>query len=274
MADWSAGCVVDVAAAMDRLTLAIVVRTLLGADPAPLEPDLRLLSARGPLLALPLAHLLERLRVPPFAAAGRAVDRLRDAMHRHVRAVPPMNQPDHAMTIFLAGHDTTAAALTWAWYLLATHPAVMARLRGELDDVLGDRDPEPDDYSRLPYTSMVFEETLRLYPPIGRIGRRPLRDYTIGGERIPAGSPVFLSPFVTQRDPRWWPDPHAFVPERWAGPPAAAGPRFAAFPFGAGPRSCIGGAMARLVGVLVIATIARRWTFHPVTRAAPRIRRS
>lgn len=271
-ADWSDGRVVDVAAVMDRLTLAIVVRTLLGADPSPLEPDLRVISARGPLLALPCAAFLERLRIPPFAAAGRAAGRLRQAMSHHVSAPPPMNEPDHAMTMFLAGHDTTAAALTWAWYLLATHPDVAARLRQELDGVLGNRCPEPDDSSKLSYTSMVFEETLRLFPPIGRIGRRPLRDYTIDGHRIPAGSPVFLSPFVTQRDPRWWPDPHAFAPERWTAAATASRPRFASFPFGAGPRSCIGGAMARLIGVLVIATIARRWSLHPIARGAPRIR--
>ncbi len=271
-AEWSDGHVVDVAAAMDSLTLAIVVQTLLGADPEPLEADLRMLSARGPLLALPLAGLLERLHVPPFAGAGRAADRLRDAMRHNVSAAPPLNEPYQAMTIFLAGHDTTAAALAWAWHLLATHPAVAARLRRELDDVLGDGDPAPDDCARLPYTSMIFEETLRLYPPIGRIGRRPLRDYVIAGHRIPAGSPVFLSPFVTQRDPRWWPEANRFDPERWTASATAGRPRFATFPFGAGPRSCIGGAMARMIGVLVIATIAHRWMLHPVTGPTPRIR--
>jgi cytochrome P450 len=165
---------------------------------------------------------------------------------------------DEAMTLFLAGHDTTAAALTWTWYLLATHPAVAARLREELDAVLGDRDPAPDDCSRLVYAGMVFDETLRLYPPIGLIGRRRVRDYSIGGRRLPAEAAVFLSPFVTQRDPRWWPDPDRFDPERWTTERIAERPRYAAFPFGAGPRSCIGGAMARMVGVLAIATIARR----------------
>ena len=135
--------------------------------------------------------------------------------------------------MFLAGHDTTAAALTWTWYLLATHPAAAARLRDELNTVLGDRDPTPEDCSSLAYTGMVFDEALRLYPPIGRIGRRPVREYAIGGRRLPAGAVVFVSPFVTQRDPRWWPDPERFDPERWT-PAAVAGgrdtPRFRSGP--------------------------------------------
>jgi cytochrome P450 len=181
---------------------------------------------------------------------------------------------DEAMTLFLAGHDTTAAALTWTWYLLATHPAVAERLRDELDAVLGDRDPTPEDCPSLAYVGMVFEEALRLYPPIGRIGRRPVREYSIGGRRVRAGAAVFLSPFVTQRDPRWWPEPERFEPERWTPEAVAARPRYAAFPFGAGPRSCIGGGMARMIGVLAIATIARRWTVRPPHRGlpAPRIR--
>ena len=293
-AKWSDGKVVDVGAAMDELALAVVTETLLGADAAPLADDLRVLSAQGPLLAAPLGRVLERLRIPPFRDAGRAADRLRSAMLDHVTSAQPAGQwdvmsllrrigpdgrrmsaelaRDEAMTMFLAGHDTTAAALTWTWYLLATHPAAAARLRDELDTVLGERDPTPEDCSSLAYTGMVFDEALRLYPPIGRIGRRPVREYAIGGRRLPAGAAVFVSPFVTQRDPRWWPDPERFEPERWTPAAVAARPRYAAFPFGAGPRSCIGGGMARMIGVLTIATIARRWSLHPMPGPAPRVR--
>jgi cytochrome P450 len=293
-AKWSSGQVVDVSAAMDELALAVVTETLLGADAAPLADDLRVLSAQGPLLAAPLGRVLERLRVPPFRAAGRAADRLRSAMLSHVTSSKPAGERDvmsllrraglegrrmsaelardEAVTMFLAGHDTTAAALTWTWYLLATHPAAAARLRDELDTVLGDRDPTPEDCSSLAYTGMVFDEALRLYPPIGRIGRRPVREYVIGGRRLPAGAAVFVSPFVTQRDPRWWPNPERFEPERWLPAAVAGRPRYAAFPFGAGPRSCIGGAMARMIGVLAIATIARRWDLRPLPGPAPRIR--
>jgi cytochrome P450 len=279
---------------MDELALAVVTETLLGADAAPLADDLRVLSAQGPLLAAPLGRVLERLRVPPFRAAGLAADRLRSAMLDHVTSAEPAGERDvmsllrrvgpngrrmpaglardEAMTMFLAGHDTTAAALTWTWYLLATHPASAARLADELNAVLGDRDPTPEDCSSLAYTGMVFDEALRLYPPIGRIGRRPVREYIICGRRLPAGAAVFVSPFVTQRDSRWWPDPERFEPERWAPGAVAGPPHYAAFPFGAGPRSCIGGAMARMIGVLVIATIGRRWRFRLMPGQAPRIR--
>jgi cytochrome P450 len=138
--------------------------------------------------------------------------------------------------------------------------------------VLGDREPSPEDAASLAFTGMVFDEALRLDPPIGRIGRRPERDYVIAGHRLKAGTPVFLSPFVTQRDPRWWPDPDRFDPERWTPEAVAGRPRYAAFPFSAGPRSCIGGGMARMVAVLAIATIARRWTFTPLPGPPPRIR--
>jgi cytochrome P450 len=176
------------------------------------------------------------------------------------------------MTIFLAGNDTTAAALTWTWHLLASHPQVAARLDQELNDILGGREPLAADVESLVYTGMVFDEVLRLYPPVGRIGRRPIAEYSIDGQRIPAGAPVFLSPYVTQRDPRWWPEPERFDPERWTAEGAARRPRYAAFPFGAGPRSCIGGRMARMVGVLVIATVAQRWRMSPVPGSAPRVR--
>jgi cytochrome P450 len=214
--------------------------------------------------------MLEHVTSAPPAGERDVISLLR-------RAGPGGRMPaelarDEAMTLFLAGHDTTAAALTWTWYLLATHPAVPARLRGELDQVLGDRDPVSEDGPNPAYAGMVFDEAIRLYPAIGRIGRRPLREYAIAGHRIPAFAPVFLNPFVTQRDPRWWPDPERFDPERWTREAIAGRPRYAAFPFGAGPRSCIGGGMARMVAVLAIATIARRWTFCRLPGPAPRIR--
>jgi cytochrome P450 len=185
----------------------------------------------------------------------------------------PQLARDEAMTLFLAGHDTTAAALTWSWHLLAAHPDVDRRLQRELDEVLGDRDPVPGDCARLAFTGMLLDEALRLYPPVGRIGRRPIGDYRIGGRLIPAGAAMFVSPFVTQRDPRWWPEPERFDPERWTDEARTRRPRYAAFPFGAGPRSCIGEHMARMIGILVIATIARRWRMvSPPGAPAPRIR--
>ena len=299
MADrWTSGRALDVGDAMDELAMAIVMQALLGVNPeveaASLAADLRALARWLPLLVIPRSRQLERAGVPPFRQAGQAADRIdaavRGCIARAAPAgdrdllslllgpgpdgvpMPPQLVRDEAVTLFLAGHDTTAAALTWTWYLLAAHPDVDRRLRSELDQVLGDRDPTPEDCPRLDYTGMVFDEALRLYPPVGRIGRRPLKGYRIGGRVIPAGAAVFLSPFVTQRDPRWWPDPERFDPGRWTEAAAGQRPRFAAFPFGAGPRSCIGGPMARLFGILVIATIARRWRMVLLPAAPPKIR--
>jgi cytochrome P450 len=172
------------------------------------------------------------------------------------------------MTIFLAGHDTTAATLTWIWLFLGAHPAVEARLRRELGEVLGDRDPVPDDLDRLVYTDMVVKETLRLYPPIGRIGRRPTRGIELDGVTLERDMPVFLSPFVTQRDARWFEQPDRFWPERWADT-AEDRPKFAWFPFGAGPRSCIGESFARTVIPLVVATVAQRWRLRALRATLP-----
>jgi cytochrome P450 len=216
-----------------------------------------------------MAPRLERAGLPPFRRAGQAADRIDAAVRRCIaegtpsgdrnllslllRAgadgmpMSPQLARDEAMAIFLAGHDTTAAALTWSWHLLATHPDVDRRLHRELDEVLGARDPRSDDCPSLAYTGMVLDEALRLFPPVGRIGRRPVGDYRIGGRVIPAGAAVFVSPFVTQRDPRWWPEPDRFDPGRWTDEARSRRPRYAAFPFGAGRRSCIGGHMARLI---------------------------
>jgi cytochrome P450 len=288
---WEHGWTVDIGAAMDELTTALVARTLLEADldgdGAPLAADLRSIAHRAPLFAAPFAARLERAGLPPFRAAGRAADRIEAAVLRWIRErgasgdrdllsllrpMPPRLARDEAMTMFLAGHDTAAAALTWTWHLLAIHPLVAHWLERELDQVLGRRDPAPADLPALVYAGMALDEVLRLYPPVGRIGRRPVADYTIGGRRIPAGAPVFLSPYVTQRDPRWWPDPDRFDPDRWTPEAKARRHRYAAFPFGAGPRSCIGGQMARMVAVLVVATVARRWRMRPVPGPRPRAR--
>ena len=297
MADrWVRGSEVNVSAAMDELSLAIVVQSLLGADiegdAAALAAELRVLAKWFPLLVLPGAARLERAGLPPFRRAGLAADRIDASVRGFIAeaersggggllpllldaAGDPMPADllrDEVMTLFLAGHDTTAAALTWTWYLLATHRAVAEALAEELSRVLENRDPVPEDTASLPYTGMLFDEVLRLYPPVGRIGRRPREDYEIGGVRIPADSAVFVSPFVTQRDPRWWPDPERFEPERWTPDARAARPRYAAFPFGAGPRSCVGGQMARMIGVLAIATVARRWTMEAPAGRPPRVR--
>lgn len=257
-ARWRAGGKVRVEAEMDALAMSVVARTLLGADIENNAPELgralRRLSRWIPLLLAPGGRMLESTGLP-------LLRRLRQAME----AVEGVIDRDQVMTIFLAGHDTTAATLTWVWLLLGTHSNAEARLHHELDSVLGDRELRVADAPCLRYTEMVVKEALRLYPPIGRIGRRPIHDVDLGGVTLPRDAVVFLSPFVTQRDPRWFPDPDEFRPERWADP-APDRPRFAWFPFGVGPRSCVGEHFARLVLVLTVASIARSWRLGGVAR--------
>jgi cytochrome P450 len=168
---------------------------------------------------------------------------------------------DEAMTLFLAGHDTTALTLTWAWYLLAQHPAVYDALQDELKAVLGGRPPTDADVPRLTYTDRVVQEVMRLYPPAYAMGRQAVGPCDLGGYRLPAGATVLMSQWVMHRDPRWWDEPERFHPDRWAGGLTKRLPRFAYFPFGGGPRLCIGAEFARLEAVLVLAALAQRVRF-------------
>lgn len=283
---WRRGAVVRVDAEMDALAMRMVARTLLGADIEDEVPELfgalRRLSRWAPLLAAPGGRLLERTRLPFLGRLRQAIDVVERIIDRRIAeggscapllgalvdSMPHGLVRDEVMTIFLAGHDTTAASLMWTWLLLGAHPEVERRLGDELSVVLGDRLPEPADIAQLPFTDMVVREVLRLYPPIGRIGRRPIDDLDLGSVVLPRGAAVFVSPFVTQRDARWFDEPDAFRPDRWA-EPAPERPRFAWFPFGAGPRSCIGEHFARMMLVLTIATIARSWRLQPTRDGLP-----
>jgi len=167
---------------------------------------------------------------------------------------------DEVMTLLLAGHETTANALTWSWYLLSQHADVRAKLESEVREVCAGTVPSFDDLPRLTYTRAVLSEALRLFPPAYLIGRRALEDYPIPNTDyvLPARTVIFLSQYLLHRDARFWEDPATFRPERWF----EAEPmrhRYAYFPFGAGPRICIGEQFAWMEGVLVMATIAQRW---------------
>jgi len=170
---------------------------------------------------------------------------------------------DEIMTLFLAGHDTTANALTWTWYLLAQNPEADVALAAELRSVLGGRAPTAADLPRLPYTEMVIKESMRLYPPAWGVGRRAIRDFELDGYTLPAKTNFFLLQWVTQRDARFFPDPQRFDPERWRVDPIRSGklPRFAYFPFGGGPRVCVGAGFAMMEATLLLATIAQRFRF-------------
>jgi cytochrome P450 len=164
---------------------------------------------------------------------------------------------DEAMTIFLAGHETTANALSWAIYLLATHPPVWHRLREEVVTALGDRKPGMRDLAALPYTLQIFKETLRLYPPAYFFGREASRDVEVGGLRVPEGMAIGISPYALHRDARLWDAPARFDPDRFEPEREAAQTRFAYLPFGGGPRVCIGNQFALMEGQIILATIAQ-----------------
>lgn len=169
---------------------------------------------------------------------------------------------DEVMTLFLAGHETTAIALSWTCYLIARNPEVEAKLVEEIREVLGEREATAEDIPRLRYTEMVLKESMRLYPAVWGIGRRAIADCEIGGYRVAAGTNVFILQFLVHRDARFFPDPDAFDPERWRDDPIRSGkiPRFAYLPFGGGPRVCVGAAFAMLEATLLLAMIQQK--FH------------
>jgi len=180
---------------------------------------------------------------------------------------------DEIAALIAAGHETTSNALTWAWYLLSQNPEAEARMHREIDEVLGDRLPAPEDVRALPYVEMVFSEALRLIPPIWAIDRTVVEDHHVGGYLIPAGSVVFTSPYVVHQDPRWYPEPERFEPERWTSELRRSRPRFSYFPFGGGHRVCIGESFATMEAILILATLGRRWRLrlepgHPVETEA------
>jgi cytochrome P450 len=180
---------------------------------------------------------------------------------------------DEVMTLFLAGHETTANALAWTWYLLSLNSEAEARLHAELKEVLAGRSPRIEDLQRLRYTQMVVKESLRLFPPAWGVGRETLREIQLGEYRVPAGTNVFISQWVVQRDPRYFERPEKFLPERWTEEFEKQLPKFAYFPFGGGPRVCVGASFALMEAALLLATIAQKYRLavdltHPVVPLA------
>ncbi|HEX4168240.1 MAG TPA: cytochrome P450, partial [Bryobacteraceae bacterium] len=288
---WATKESLDIRTEMRRVTLAIVGATLFGTDfrngagqisevlqqvvrkaawlvPAvtvfePLVTGYRRLIPHGRSLFFPRERAkLEQIVAPMIAK--RRVSSQRDVLslilNQHDEAGGSLTDEDirnELVTFVLAGYETTATALTWTWYLLAQYPRVEQRLHAELDEALGGRTPTLDDVPRLPYTANVFKEAMRLYPPVLLFARRPKKDLEFGGYRIARGQSIFISPYVTQRNPKYFDRPDIFEPERWDN---LAIPKFAYFPFGGGAKMCIGEPFARLEGVLVLATLAQKWT--------------
>ena len=288
---WRDGQVVDVSREMSRLTLAIVGRTLFDTDVESEADEIgealtAAVSLFSKTLTLPFFEILDRLPLPGnrrFEKAKARIDATIARMIAERRRAPAgrsdllslliaASDPerdgekmtdaqvrDEAVTLLLAGHETTANALTWTWYLLSQNPDAEAKLHAELDTVLGARAPSMTDLPKLGYTEMVLAESMRLYPPAWIVGRRALTEYTVGGYTVPARSIIVACQWVTHRDARWFPDPCRFDPDRFRAEAKAARPKFAYFPFGGGPRVCIGEGFAWMEGVLLIATLARRW---------------
>ncbi len=169
---------------------------------------------------------------------------------------------DEVVNLYIAGHETVALALSYTWHLLAEHPDIEAKLHTELENVLQGKIPTLEDLQRLPYTELVFNEAMRLYPPVWGIFRDCKVADTLGGYPIPPGSVILLSPWVVHHDARFYSDPEAFRPERWEKQSGQARPRYAYFPFGGGQRLCIGNLFALMEGRLVLATIAQKWRFE------------
>ena len=166
---------------------------------------------------------------------------------------------DEVITLFVAGHETTAVALTWVWHLLAGHPDAAERVRAELAAVLGDRAPVAADLSKLPYARMVIDEAMRLYPPAWITNRQAIADDQVCGYHIPAGAILLVSPYVMHRHPAYWERPDAFEPERFAPERSAGRPPYAYFPFGGGPRQCIGKGLALMEAQLILVLVAQRF---------------
>jgi cytochrome P450 len=292
---WQDGATKDIWPELLRLTLGIVGRTLFSAD-VESETDevgsaLKDVMVRFHAFKLPGSDMLDRLSLPRMVRVRRGERRLRslvlDLIEQRRRAgrdhgdllsmlmlaegqdggeaMTPEQVWQEALTIFIGGFDTIATALMWTFYALSRNPEAEARLHAELDSVLeGGRAASFEDLKRLQYTERVLCEAMRLYPPTWRLMRRALRDFPVGGYVIPSGSLVVVCQYAMHRDPRFFPDPERFDPERWTAEARAARPQFSYFPFGGGPRRCIGEQFAMTEGVLLLATLARLWRMRLV----------
>ena len=289
LGSWVAGETRDVAAEMMRLTLMIAAKTLFGADVGEEAGDvgraLEVLLDRFRARFASLFWLPAWLPTPGKIRFDRAVRRLDDIIYRfiqqrrqsreekpdllsillHARAeddgsrMTDKQLRDEGMTLFLAGHETTALTLSWTWYLLAENPPVQEKLAAEVDAVLGERTPTADDLPRLRYAEQVIQESMRVLPAIYTVGREALHDCEIGGFRVPRGTTLLMSQWIVHRDERFFARPLEFRPERWGEDTIKELPRFAYFPFGGGPRQCIGNTFAMMETVLVLAMMAQRY---------------
>ncbi len=291
LAEWQPGSVHNVHADMTQLTLEIIAKTLFDAD---VRTDAReagaaLHAAQENFLARfqSLLPMPEWVPTPGNLRLRRAMRKLDGLIYRFIEERRASKEEkndllslllracdedgsqmtdeqlrDEAMTLFLAGHDTTALTLSWLLYVLAQNPAIDVRLHDEVREVLGDRPPTVADLTRLRYADKVVKETMRLYPAAYAFGREALTDLELGGYRIGRGQTVLLSQWVTQRDPRFWDHAEVFDPDRWDSERTVNLPRYAYFPFGGGPRICIGNHFSTIEALLLLTSIVQRFRFE------------
>jgi cytochrome P450 len=287
-ARWQPGETRDIAQEMSRLTLAIVGRTLFNRDVEHEAADVgkaltAVLDTFGMMMS-PFSGLMRRLPLPAIRRADRARKYLDRTIYRMIEerrasgkdqgdllsmlllasdesegAMTDKQVRDEALTLFLAGHETTATALTWTFYLLSQNPEAEGRLREELAAILGGRPPSFEDLPRLTYVEMVLAESMRLYPPVWAIGRMVKKQYRLYNYELAPGSICIMSPYVMHRHPRFYPEPERFDPERFTPEARQSRPKFAYFPFGGGPRVCIGERFAWMEGTLLLASIVQNW---------------
>src|SRR5579875_83856 len=285
---WQAGQKRDLEADTRQLTLDIVTKTLFGVEigdktrevAQALKPVMDF-NSRGRIL-IPLIRFLPTPRNVRYRLAVRRLDGIVRAIIQERLArggegndllssllaargeqgetMSPKQLRDEVMTLLLAGHETTSLALCWTFYLLARHPVVERKLLAEIETVIGEHSPASADLPKLTYAASVLKESLRLYPPAYAMARVALRDCEIGGYRIPRGASVVISPWITHRDSRFFPNPEAFEPERWTENFTRHLPKFAYFPFGGGPRVCIGAGFATMEATLLMVAILQK--FH------------
>ena len=304
------GAELDITREMSGLTLGIIGETMFSSDVQGDADEVReaLTDAVSNFAYafIPGLNHLQKLPLPIFIKVRKARERLDRVIHRVIAErrhlagteVPALRTDlvamllaardpenpneggmgdtqirDEAMTIFLAGHETTANAMAWTWHLLGSAPEAEARLHEELATVLAGRVPTMDDVPKLEWTRAIISESMRLFPPAWTMGRRVLQDHALGSHTVEKDSLVILSQWVVHHDPRWWSEPEAFTPERWMAPTDR--PKYAYFPFGGGTRVCIGEAFAWTEAILLLATIAQRWRFvrgeQPAPTTEPRI---
>jgi len=301
---WHDGAILDIHKEMTKLTLAIICKTVLGYDIDPEHDEVgdALLTCMKYFnrLLMPFGELIEKIPLLPinkgFQKAKKDLDSIvysiikehrkkldkGDDTESHDDLLLTLLQAqdeeagigrmtdeqlrDEVMTIFLAGHETTANALTWTYYLLSENPLIETRLQEELYSIFGNsRTPiMVDDVPKLQYTEKLLTESMRLFPPAWALGRQAIDDYKVGGYSVPKGSIILMSQYVMHRDPRYFPEPDRFNPDRWTEEFKKQLPRFSYFPFGGGIRGCIGEPFAWLEGILLIATICRQWRLKHV----------